>query len=103
MPLTHTMPRGRSTLSEYGVSPPLGSSGKSKRVNLPVAGSNRAIADSGKAAIHRLPSSSVRSRRGPLNGVATMVIRPVSGSIEPISSVCRRANQTLPSGVMSMP
>jgi len=38
-----------------------------------------------------------------LKGVATIVTSPVSGLIDPISSVCRRANQTLPSGVMSMP
>ena len=85
------------------MSPPLGSSGRSKRVNFDVAGSNRTMADSGNAVIQSRPSASVRSRRGPLNGVAIIVILPVSGSIEPISSVCRRANHTLPSGVMSMP
>jgi tetratricopeptide (TPR) repeat protein len=39
------MPRGRSTFNAYGVSAPFGRSGRSKRVNCAVAGSNRAMAD----------------------------------------------------------
>mgnify|MGYP001455749254 CR=1 FL=1 len=39
LPVTQTMPRRLSTLSEYGVSLPGGTTGRSKRVNLPVLGS----------------------------------------------------------------
>ena len=54
-------------------------------------------------AIQRLPSRSLRRRRGARRGVAIIVTLPLSGSMEAISSVCMRAIQTVPSGVMSMP
>ena len=82
---------------------PLGLTGRSNSVNCPVFGVYRAIFDSLKATIHRLPSRSLLSRRGALKGVLIMVTAPVSGSTEAISSVCMRATQAFPSGVMSMP